>query len=1465
MVSSIEIMRYQFTAEIERYAAKRRADTGTMSLFDEHGNRSWDEKLHPRAEKGSQAQHGGQFVKKDAESGVQQSGIIQPETTVDNSKAKSGDQLGLFGEATKAKVIDKPFVPTLLGRGETTKAKQQSMFDTTGHSDQMNLFSDGSEPEGMVLKPNVNDVAQSNNAKSLELSPKDGDKDENGLIFRNGRWHRDETLPSEESPRESAAATQKQLDTDYEFARASDIRNAGQDLKGSARHKINEWKNLAEAEKDGTAEKMVTRDNLLKAEPHNLVVHADKNPLTALTMHYALRSFPAKPGTRKGGDVKKDREQYLEAYRSIKEKADEIASSQLSIDPRKALNDLRDHVATLIYKYRGQKGNDSMARATATDPRNQTANDLVDLHGSLRTVRVGKTYPISRTEEFSREVKSKLGDIPSESIDEKKAYMARVAGHAKDIIEGKSLNKTFGNEAKKVRRFDPAEAYVKRAERKGGRDVSKVTSNPNKATSHMVDSMGLRGVQWGNTVTDDERKHHAEKALEALTDLTDVLGLHPKDISLDGKLGLAIGARGKGLAMAHYEPGTQVINLTRANGIGTLAHEWGHGFDHMLSGFTISQKSENRSGGDYFSEDFERTHELHNPKQPGARVWKATESSEIVPSFLKEGYERRERPMVGVRKAYQEWHKASQPFLTRLKRQLREDVSNKIISREKADGYWASGREVFARTFEQHVQQKLRDNGNENTYLAGLGNNGGYWPTKEESKAMAPAFDRIFKEYRKHKHGSSEPVKYSAREAFDAWGPMLLGKHWDVIDQYNRGLDDLCYNITAEDHRNAMRYSFARSMGVDIDRYEWNEVAHPRERAGTPLGGEFKNRDGNQGTSTPLAANSNNGTEAAASKSVDQSHHLHASNLPRGIAAEHFNAVSSLHDALGFDWRHAKTDQEFDEAFAKVDKHTLQAALENINTLDRKARSQGIAYSDYANANNTIPPQLAKRLGGGSRFFDRNQIADKLNNAPEGFTPKISQQQHAEQMADELLKAISPDQWQKKHAGNDYQDLSNKTVAGLNGPYHQPINPPRQKQSRPAVEQEVDSKPDPVHEIAGISQQASNKLNKEIQALIGSDNPAMIADFRSIVDQAHNELINEVSEHNEVLKALSGDKETIVHVKGKDGKPDTTHVRRGAGLAGDVGWARNTSGDYADKKNFDTAVDIAAKQWPHHFQGHDKENAAMEFLKKGKRSVPKVYDQEVIDRAMSMAGSSFFEGYENYDSNAEPVENEMDLIPFSWRAAKVDIDLIRYRSNLGSIDRYRLLTFKELDDFAKQHQKPTEAQIEAGNYRKGHISFQGLDIAIETPKGKRRRPEWPPMAAHYGDIKGTIGKDGDPIDVFVGPDLRSELVYVIDQVDQNGKFDEHKALIGFRSRMDAVNCYKKCYTPSWKVGPVTAMTIEQFKAWLAEGNLKKTIGNQVSKYSAVNRVERYFASAIERHETVRASLTNALQEVLFAV
>jgi len=145
---------------------------------------------------------------------------------------------------------------------------------------------------------------------------------------------------------------------------------------------------------------------------------------------------------------------------------------------------------------------------------------------------------------------------------------------------------------------------------------------------------------------------------------------------------------------------------------------------------------------------------------------------------------------------------------------------------------------------------------------------------------------------------------------------------------------------------------------------------------------------------------------------------------------------------------------------------------------------------------------------------------------------------------------------------------------------------------------------------------------------------------------------------------------------------------------------------------------------------------------------------------------------------------------------------------------------------------PTDAQKEAGNYKKGHVSIQGLSISIENPKGSIRSGkdsdgnEWQTeLPAHYGYLKGTNGADGDQIDVYVGESTQSDRVYIIDQIDpQSGEFDEVKAMVGYNSQEEAVNDYFKAFSdgsgPS-RAGAVSEVSVADFKEWINKSKSKK--------------------------------------------
>lgn len=145
---------------------------------------------------------------------------------------------------------------------------------------------------------------------------------------------------------------------------------------------------------------------------------------------------------------------------------------------------------------------------------------------------------------------------------------------------------------------------------------------------------------------------------------------------------------------------------------------------------------------------------------------------------------------------------------------------------------------------------------------------------------------------------------------------------------------------------------------------------------------------------------------------------------------------------------------------------------------------------------------------------------------------------------------------------------------------------------------------------------------------------------------------------------------------------------------------------------------------------------------------------------------------------------------------------------------------------------PSDAQKESGNYKKGHIKFGGYDYTIENPKGSTRSgkdadgKEWKvTMHDTYGYIRGKFGKDGDHLDMFINDkadlDNWNGDVFVVDQVNPDGSFDEHKVMYGYDSMNDAEKAYLANYSKGWKgLGNITGASKTEFDKWLDTSNRK---------------------------------------------
>ena len=186
---------------------------------------------------------------------------------------------------------------------------------------------------------------------------------------------------------------------------------------------------------------------------------------------------------------------------------------------------------------------------------------------------------------------------------------------------------------------------------------------------------------------------------------------------------------------------------------------------------------------------------------------------------------------------------------------------------------------------------------------------------------------------------------------------------------------------------------------------------------------------------------------------------------------------------------------------------------------------------------------------------------------------------------------------------------------------------------------------------------------------------------------------------------------------------------------------------------------------------------------------------------------------------------------------------------LEHIDKHAKLASDIAAAEAEVNTSPTDKQKEAGNYKKGHVRVGAFDVTIENPKGSVRRgtdatgKKWEQTMSHtYGYIKGTEGVDGDHIDVFLSSDIDGwdgRRVYVVDQYNPDGTFDEHKVMLGFNGEEDAYNAYLSNYESGWEKGrrlDVGAVDIREFEKWV-DSSRRKT--KAFSEYRSVNAHPKY--------------------------
>ena len=281
-------------------------------------------------------------------------------------------------------------------------------------------------------------------------------------------------------------------------------------------------------------------------------------------------------------------------------------------------------------------------------------------------------------------------------------------------------------------------------------------SGQDVTTEQFMNTFGLRGGQFGNWVkqgaNSKDRQNMLNDAYDAFMDLAGVLNIPPEAIGLGGKLAMSFGARGKGRAMAHYEPSQVIINLTKTKGAGSLAHEWFHALDHHFTSFRDSSDRNKTREATYITYQPEPSMMYTPQKGRGYLISKpALESRQANsndPMYNAENWAPDPAHPEGVRPQVEE------VFADLVKTLDESPMKERATTIDKGapDGYWSRIIERAARAFESYVINKLEKQGARSDFLANVTPEDAFprnmdrypYLLESEMAPVAEAFDNLF-------------------------------------------------------------------------------------------------------------------------------------------------------------------------------------------------------------------------------------------------------------------------------------------------------------------------------------------------------------------------------------------------------------------------------------------------------------------------------------------------------------------------------------------------------------------------------------------------------------------------------------------------------------------------------------------------------------------------------------------------
>ena len=228
--------------------------------------------------------------------------------------------------------------------------------------------------------------------------------------------------------------------------------------------------------------------------------------------------------------------------------------------------------------------------------------------------------------------------------------------------------------------------------------------------------------------------------------------------------------------------------------------------------------------------------------------------------------------------------------------------------------------------------------------------------------------------------------------------------------------------------------------------------------------------------------------------------------------------------------------------------------------------------------------------------------------------------------------------------------------------------------------------------------------------------------------------------------------------------------------------------------------------------------------------------QSIYNKLSSMLGENAYQGNQKAASLVLKDAGFVGVKVIAQRNAGGNkegyMNYVIFDENNAQITSHTKFSLRLKSAIDETETNPSEAQKESGNYKKGHIKFGGYDYTIENPKGSTRSgkdangKEWKvTMHDTYGYIRGKFGKDGDHLDMFINDkadlDNWNGDVFVVDQVNPDGSFDEHKVMYGYDSMDDAKKAYLANYSDGWQgLGNITGVSKDEFDKWLDTSNRK---------------------------------------------